>query len=295
MSVADTDSLRRRRGDTSGNVSLVGRMHMLFKTRKPKKLRVGAGERAFFGLLDHDTFDLIKSGLLFSLEMFRVIMACLLALFVPQDCSGGVGPPQLCDLNQNLTGLTSFNTFVLAWNFITLFMSVIHYLLVFRREKFLIEYLDEDDNMGEKALPTQLPRYPDIDRDLIAVNSQVLMSASLTLIAFVINVIVSGVLVFRDYYYGYQTATVFATNIGLITTVLQKALAHAWAGLQQKIALSCIEYEPVSYNTIDANYRDDSETPAPVEDYGAMLNSGAQVVPTPTTGSDVAHIQAGMQ
>jgi len=177
----------------------------------------------------------------------------------PPDPDRGYLCDHTCDTWENTHQLTNWNVFVLVWNFITLGLAVMHYFCVWKRERFLIGFLDENDEFPEQYLPQMLPRYPEIDKDLRVMNIVMFISASTVLVFFIINVIVSGLLVLRDYYYGFQTATVFATNIGLITMVIEKALAHAWAGIHQKIALSCVQFEPVSYNVIDDDYRLDED------------------------------------
>jgi hypothetical protein len=66
-------------------------------------------------------------------QFYAVMVGSLLAVFVPQLCCKNVPNPYnicvtgaasevpyLCELSDNFTGLTRYNTFVLGWNFITL-------------------------------------------------------------------------------------------------------------------------------------------------------------------------------
>jgi len=241
--------------------SLMLRLRTLFTFQKPKK-RAGRPEeerRVFFGWLSQDQFFTVKAALGLTLELFKVVMATLLSLFVPQKCPAdparGLTEPHSCSDEENLgiggTPLTPFEEFVLVWNFLTLGFAVIHYMLVYRREKFLIEYLEEDPTKPDNNLPVLLVQYKVIDRDLYKWNLFVLCSSLTVITMFIINAIVSGVMIFRDYFDNYRTATVWLTNTALMCTIMEKTLQHSWAGLQDRVALSCIDFTARNFNVID--------------------------------------------
>ena len=77
-------------------------------------------------------------------EFFKVIMACLLAIFVPQSCNGDV-----CSFGQNFSGLNIFNAFVLGFNFLTLGNFLYLYWVEVKRETWIINHLDYDENESE--------------------------------------------------------------------------------------------------------------------------------------------------
>jgi len=112
--------------------------------------------------------------------------------------------------------------------------------------------------------------------------AQVLISSSWVIILFTINAIVSGIMIFRDYFDSYRSATVrslslsglllfiagidnalwkapsderaylqvFLTNIALMFTIMERTLQHSWAGLQDRIALSCIGMVLFAYSIV---------------------------------------------
>jgi len=183
--------------------------------------------------------------------LFRVLMSCLLIVFVPQDCGG-----KSCSSTQTLQNLSTLGIATAVVNFITLGFALIHYYVVFKREKALIDFLQVDDDVGEFQLPKVLPQYKDIADGLYTLNAWLLVSSVLGAVFFLANASVSGVYLFKEKYLSFQTATVYATNIGLVSQVLEKTLDHAWIGMQHQLALSCLEFIPVSYNVIDEAYLD---------------------------------------
>jgi hypothetical protein len=224
------------------------------------------------GCIDEDTKTLALSigGLL--LEAFKVVMACLLSLFVPQKCAGKPLDPDPalqvdhdCGINENLQDLSGFNKFVVTWNFLTLGVFILHYSLVYRRESWMITFLDEDDNEADNNLALEgsklLKPYPGIANDLMTVNKRVLITSVLGIIFLVVNIIASAWLLFREYYAGFRTVTTYITNVLLVVGVLKTTISNAYAGLQHHLALSCVHFEPVSYNVVDRDHRECCRNP----------------------------------
>lgn len=67
-----------------------------------------------------------------------------------------------------------------------------------------------------------------------------------------VNLIASGILVFRDFWAGYKTFTTYATDLLLIAVVLRNCVSAAYVGLRHEVAYSCVGFEPVSYNAVDS-------------------------------------------
>lgn len=236
------------------------RFSSFFEAQKPNKKRKAVDDVMVFGFISQDSYQKILAILRFSFELFKVVMATLLAIFVPQQCPADPPEhpePHSCTEEENVTNLTTFNKAVLGWNFITLGFALIHYWLVYKRENSLIEYLDEEPALPDTNLPKMLPGYPEIDAALMRWNFIVLCSSLLTIVIFIINSVLSAVLVFRDYYDGFRSVTVFLTNIALMGTILERTLWHSYAGIQKRIALSCIDFRAADFNSIDRSYIND--------------------------------------
>jgi glucan phosphoethanolaminetransferase (alkaline phosphatase superfamily) len=97
---------------------------------------------------------------------------------------------------------------------------------------------------------------------------QVFASAVTTMVVLLINIIATAVRVFGKFFDGFRTVTVFITNCLLVILVIERAITHAWVGMQQRHAKSCLNFQPITYNVIDRRLaermrvkRDASENP----------------------------------
>jgi hypothetical protein len=221
------------------------------------------------GLKDPDVRQKMANVVFFTIEMYKAVMTCLLALFVPQKCKGdpNSGKPLLqvdhtCGVVENLANSTSIQVAVIVWNFLTLGVICFHYALMLRRENYFVEYLDEDDALPDNNLETVLDAYPAINEGLAYQNKHVFTSAAIGMFFLLVNAVISGLLVFDpDHFDGFRTATVFATNLLLLVLVFKTCASNAWVGIQKRIALSCVGSEPISFNKIDHDHmHDDNNT-----------------------------------
>jgi hypothetical protein len=192
----------------------------------------------------------------------------------PAGCASDAATLQMsrehtCGMVENIQQLGGFGIFVFVWNFITLFVIVAHYYVMLRRENWLVEYLDEDDNLPDNYLEKVIDKYPSINEGLAQQNRYVFTSAFSALVVLIVNAIVSGMLVFRSTHNdGFRTATTYITNLLLMLLVLKTCAVNAWVGIQKRLALSCINFEPLSFNKIDTDHLDmkvapSSSAPAP--------------------------------
>jgi len=182
-------------------------------------------------------------------ECFKVFMACLLGIFVPQDCEGHV-----CSLEENLSDLTYYNAFVLAWNFLTLAIFIWVYYNDTCNETWLINSFDQKRDKPDNNLDQELNNYPQLREDLLIRTTKVFRSYLVSTIVFSINTVLSGVLVFYFYYYDFKTVTVLLTNVSLQITKMVNGLTVSKRGLDEKLAISLYAKEPVLYNVIDKDY-----------------------------------------
>eukprot|EP00823_Brevimastigomonas_motovehiculus_P008234 TRINITY_DN7509_c0_g1_i1.p1 TRINITY_DN7509_c0_g1~~TRINITY_DN7509_c0_g1_i1.p1 ORF type:complete len:383 (-),score=69.51 TRINITY_DN7509_c0_g1_i1:385-1533(-) len=189
-------------------------------------------------------------------DFYRFVMACLLGIFVPQDCTENSPEyPHTCSLSENMASdMTTFNKWVIYINFISLGIVFIHYLVVYKREMWMIEYLDVSEDEPMTNLPSVVPQFPEIGADLENYNLFLFITATTSVVINVLNAIMSGYLVFHDYYDGFRTATVYVTQLMLLITVLKGALRSAWVSMRRNLAISCVQTEFASFNVIDQTY-----------------------------------------
>jgi hypothetical protein len=95
-----------------------------------------------------------------SLLLFKTALATLLSLFVPQKCGAdpenGFPEEHSCTISENMgleSPLTTFEKFVLVFNFVTLGLTLVHLVIIYFRERMMIDYLDADPKQADDALP----------------------------------------------------------------------------------------------------------------------------------------------
>ena len=200
--------------------------------------------------LTEDHKELIISWGTTLLDSYKILVACLLSVFVPQYCPDN----GTCTLSENFSNLTIYNAFVLAFNFLTLALFVNLYYLQARRETYFITHLDSDSDQAFNSLQTNLKAYPHIFGRVQDHNAKFFLAAKITTITFYLNVFFSAILVCYFYYNGMRTVTTLLANVLLACGKLYAI----WDMLKSKkhvLALSALRSYPVSYNVIDDNYK----------------------------------------
>ena len=89
-----------------------------------------------------ETLSLISN---LSLESFKVFMACLLILFVPQKCDD-----HECSFEEKLQDKKYYAAYV--FNFLTLFACLISYYKEYSRERFIILCLNVNKQLPDNNL-----------------------------------------------------------------------------------------------------------------------------------------------
>jgi len=213
---------------------------------------------------NRDKFFAVISTFMF---LFRATMSSLLIFFVPFPC-----PQNFGDTNPNnaactfggvftVAGFNGYVGFVIFANFFSMISVWIHIYYSFRREFFVIEYFDENNLLGDdylecvvgKSTKTTLDYYPEIKEKLLAWNRLTRKLALIVLVILIANFVISAFAIFHIAPPGYTTYTVFATQ-GLLTL---GAIYNAYTIYSSlTLAQSGFKIEPLSYNVIDADHRD---------------------------------------
>lgn len=253
----------------------VGAKRRLFSTIKiehppGKKLHRKEAIRA-------DRLEFFKYAMFVVIEFFQVIMASMLIIMVPSKCDPNPEFSTILDLGNNSTAYSpvcntyqvffdtqqparSFSILVICFNFFTLTAALAHYTVVHRREKALINTLESDASVADNRLPEVLRIYPDIKSALTVLNKRSFYSGLVFLVFFVVNEALTGILLFTQRYYGYQTVTVYITNTLLMLSILYRSFKQSLEGWRSDTATSLFDYEPLKFNVIDWKYTDARDT-----------------------------------
>ena len=184
------------------------------------------------------------------LEGYKVLMACLLSVFVPQFCPE---TNQTCTLSENFSNLTPYNAFVIAFNFLTLVFFLRLYYLQNKREAYLITHLDADRHYPVTGLEERCQAYPKVVQRVAEHNQHVLALTKRVLWLFYLNVVLSAVLVCHFFYDGFRTVTTLIANVLLVTSKLYNMWSTLTECVQdnQVLALSTYSQQPVGFNVLD--------------------------------------------
>jgi hypothetical protein len=212
-------------------------------------------------MVSTDTKELLTSYALSFVEGYKVLLACLLSVFVPQYCPE---TGTTCTLSDNFSNLSAFNEAVVVINFLCLGMFVYLSVLQSRRETYLITHLDATPTQAVTAFAANLARYPKILRRVQEHNAKLYTLVRYTICAFIVNAVSSAILVTVMYYDGFRTATTLIANILLVAQKLYglfDILHRCRASAECPLALSAYQITPVGYNVVDEDYAS-TTTPA---------------------------------
>jgi len=213
-------------------------------------------------------------------DVFRVCMASLLCLFVPQGCTntennnsifisifgdshklignqinGTTTSLQMCTLTENFTSLIDFNIGVLALNFFTLACFIYLYIIELKRENWMIETLQYDENKSEHNIIVLKEEYPEVINKLQWHNKKYKRAYRVLQYIYIANFACSAVLVIYYYYFDYRTITVLLTNVALCWTKISNGRAVAYKSYDNEYAYSYFNIKQLSFNDIDPKYK----------------------------------------
>lgn len=183
---------------------------------------------------------------------YRVVMASLLALFVPQKCPES--PSNECTLRDNFTDLIPFNVAVLVVNFLTLGSMIALSVIEYHRENWCIEYLDFDEKQPITALVGQLEQHAQRKDELTRHTYRYYVAAWVAVGCNAVNFLVSAVLIYHYYYLDYKSITVLVSFVLLIADKLSTAFSVSRRSLHEFIVESAYRSGPTVYNVLDPDH-----------------------------------------
>lgn len=205
-----------------------------------------------------DTRQRLQSAVALGANGYKICMASLLCVFVPQRCDD-----HECSVVDNFRDLTPFNTFVLVCNFLTLAMFIAFFAVEFHRENWCIEFLDYDETKPVTQLQTDIERYPELKTNLFDVNRMYMYTTCVAILFSLVNFVLSGILVFRDYYLDFKTVTVWLTYLLLIADKMIFSLTTSMESNNKGVPTSAYRVGPVVFNVVDADHSHNPCEPHP--------------------------------
>ena len=200
-------------------------------------------------------------GFLFQ-EAFKVLVSCLLSIFVPQYCEE---TNTTCTIYQNFQDLSPFNIWVIIFNFMTLSIFIYLYWFESQREFYFIKKLDNDPNYPDDNLESTLAHSTDDHEELKKDKTEIKDTIghlnlkydkiiSISIAMFIMNAIFSSLLIFIWFYDGFRSVSSMITNLLLISNKLYKNWSIV-SSSKKVSAVSTSLNEPISYNVLDKKIR----------------------------------------
>lgn len=197
-------------------------------------------------------------------QSYGIMVGSLLAVFTAQECCPNVpynictaassSTGYLCSMNDEFTGLTKYNIAVLVWNFLTLAIMLTYFGVLWWREKYILKYFIEDPVRNEIAIRDEWSQWPELHSEVIRRSRYSFYVCVVGLAFQFVNIIMSAVLLFGDYYAGTKTAIAFVSNLLIQGGFIFRAIKVSWVDWNYNLSRSILSVEPVSYNSINPKY-----------------------------------------
>jgi len=184
-----------------------------------------------------------------ALELYRVLIASFLILFVPQTCGD-----HICSISENAqTGSDPLYNAGFSFNCITLIAFMAMYFAEIKREGKLIAYLDvnprcksDNDSVGEVL--ARLPEYR--KTTILFYDGLYQKTGYFALTCFIVNTALSGCVVYK-YYLDDKTTSTFITSVLFMITKM--ADVYSTVKTEKNILYSAYLKGKVQYNDLDAD------------------------------------------
>ena len=229
-------------------------------------------------LSNQDTQQSITVITSFAADAFKILMASMLSVFIPQGCpqtgdntdlfiehfpgkpvpdyiNGTYTEKTVCTFKDNFTDLIDYNSFVLAFNFITLCYFIYLYWIELRRERWMISHFDYDKEKPDENILTLKTDYPDIMEKLQKHNHKYMLTYKYLHILYIANFLFSAILVLYFYYLDFRTITALITNTALCTNKIRVGRNVAYSSYHNEHAFSFYNTKNISFNVIDPRFR----------------------------------------
>jgi hypothetical protein len=204
---------------------------------------------------------------------YSIMVSSFLTIFMPDNCQVY---ETNCPKNKSLGTHTSAGMYVFTFNVLTCGIFFFANLLVNRREIFLIEWLDADDEFPQAHLSKIIHRYPKIKAMLMSQNRRVFFASLLVIIMLIINFISSCTLLLHRNLnetvccpgvlpHSVKIVITLVTSVLLVLIKLIRIMRVSKRSLQMHMGISSTFMLPLSYNCIDHDHVNDEQGPDPEE------------------------------
>ncbi len=104
-------------------------------------------------MLSKDKQEILITYLSTAIECYKIFIACLFSIFVPQYCPE---TGTTCTLKENFSNLNRFNEFDIVMNYLNLGLFIYLYYTQNKRETYFITHLESNKNIADNGLKESL-------------------------------------------------------------------------------------------------------------------------------------------
>ena len=222
-------------------------------------------------------YDNCKPYIRLSFEFSKILIGCLLFIFIPQLCEGpdaylenimeeyhinitniaNNNIQHVCTFQDNFYQLNNFKIFVICWNFLTLSVFLVNFIFEIIRERYLrthFEYTTKNpllelseiiQNHDNIRIKKDMQKSYDNKTKLLYYFNYACLFMILT------NIIFSSIMIYYYYYNGFRSITGLFTSVILIFQKLYNNYDILNLSLNEKYILSTTLIKPHEYNTLE--------------------------------------------
>ena len=207
-------------------------------------------------MVDIDLIQRVKVGLIFGLQIYKILTGTLLTIFIPQSCdviNNNVTESRICSVSQNYRNTNLYHQKTLYWNILTMVLFIGYYVIELKRENWSIKYLDIDNNKPDNSLKQIIQREKKLDTEMDRLNRWYYNTVRCTAFAYFINLLLM-IKIVKDGYHSSTTISCFISFSLLVLMKLYNSLTVAYQSVTNDKMMSAYMSEYVSYNVLDADY-----------------------------------------
>ena len=190
--------------------------------------------------------------LVFSLlQLYNISIGTMLTVFVPQKCHD-----HSCTIVEVINMNNTIHNIALVWNAFTFLLFIIAYGFEIRRERWCIKYLDKLPSNPVSEISIFLQDYPDLEFKIKSLNFQYICWLKLAYFIYIINLIISGLSIGRNYL-DVTTITTYLGFVFLMMHKLNESFHVASHSYDDDVIYSAYKKCYMTYNALKEIYHDE--------------------------------------
>ena len=196
--------------------------------------------------LSQDSKQKLNVLISFGLEFYRVLMGCMLIVFVPQKCGG-----EICGFGENVLKNDALVDAGFILNLVTCVIFCGFYYVEIKRENKMINYLEVNDDIpnDNDEVGKMLLKLPSDKKEaLLKMDARYQTLGYISMFFFIVNSAYSGVPIFM-HYLDNKTITVYVTNVMFLAFKISDS--YAVVNTEKNVFYSAYLTSKVQYNDVD--------------------------------------------